>query len=436
MSGVLRGTVFAIETVNPFVDPLPWTQTCFAGVSSFFDSHSAYTRVASYYGISGSGFDGPTGSFPSGYSRWGVWRKANAGDSWDVWIGVNEQQNFLSENDPSGSWNLSAPNTADAGVGVIAGWHSSGVAWNGTSVNNGKDSFATATMWKSGTVLFPNVNTVFGNHYPSRSVAMGVGVSSVYANATASIVADDDSFTIHLFTPETPLAASAVHFTKYVAASSSFTLPYVSWVQTAPVLNTPLALFSSNTTPLGGISVKKTNDTAPLGLSGSYGFYAHVPTYHIDGTYNFTAVYPPNPSIVELYETPLALVVDDFKRQYVGYTDFVRASTNNIIPGSRFGSGSRIALMGDSFDPISVPWSSSFGFLTGASYVATFYTSSATILSGASYAHTSQSSLREIITQATADVILYRGIVTGSYYYGTTNPPVPSASNVVVVRKR
>ena len=76
-------------------------QYWFNSNSQFFDAHPAYTRIASYYGIGGTGFDSPTGSNPSGDNRWGVWRNSSAQDPYDVLIAATST-NPSNEN-PSGS---------------------------------------------------------------------------------------------------------------------------------------------------------------------------------------------------------------------------------------------------------------------------------------------------------------------------------------------
>lgn len=432
MSGTLHGTVFGVDGNTADI----WAKDAFSHIVSFFDSHPAYQRIASYYGVSGSGFDSSTGSFPSGYNRWGVWRK-NAGDVWDIWIGLTEGAAgpFPPTTDPSGSWNVLAPNNLNGGLGFIAAWNNSGVSWNGTIANNGKDSFTTTTMWKSGSIVFPTTNTKYGVYAPSQSIAIQGG-DSITVASTGSIVADDDNIAIN-FTAVNSTTKGSIYFNKYIPASGSFTLPYFCFAQNTAnsgLSNYTIGSYAIVAGGLGGCSIKKNDGISDSGLTGSYGFALYAPTQY--QSRNFTAVYPPNMSSVELYETPLAVFIGDYKRQYVGTTDFIRTVNSTLSLGTMFGSGSRVTIFNAFNNYTSIPWSSSFGHITGAYFTSSFYTGSSILLSSASYGHISQSSLRDIVGGGTAVSILYRGYLGGAFYYGATNPPVPGAVDVTVVRKR
>lgn len=432
MSGVLRGTVFGVAANTIDV----WGKDAFYSVARFFDNHPGYQRIASYYGKNGLGFDSSTGSYPSGYNRWGVWRKTS-GDVWDIWIGFTEGSSspFPSTTDPSGSWNVQSPTDVNGGLGFIAAWNNSGVAWNGSHLNNGKDQFVTTAMWKSGCIIFPTVNSKCGLYAPSQSIAIR-GADSATLASTGSIVADDDNIAIN-FTATLGSEKGSIYFNKYTPASGSFTLPYFCFAQNSDngeLSNYVIGSYASTTNPLGGCSVKKNDGFSISGLTGSYGFTLFAPAEYQNR--NFTAVFPPSLSTVELYETPLAVFIQDYKKQYVGTTNFIRTVNSTLPLGTRFGSGSRITIFNATNNYTSIPWSSSFGAINSAFFTSSFYTGSAILLSSASYGHISQSSLRDIVGGAVTPQTLYRGYLGGAFYYGVTNPPVPGAVDVTVVRKR
>jgi len=134
----------------------------FAWIAGYFDSHPGYVRIASNYGVNGSGFgfrsNGPT---PRG-GAFGVWRNVSSSlqsglsgepvsvPAFDFCMVLGTTTNAI---DATSSW---LPG-GQIGIWYTIAYHSSSAAWNGTTANNGQDNW-TGTPWKSGSIVLCRAN--------------------------------------------------------------------------------------------------------------------------------------------------------------------------------------------------------------------------------------------------------------------------------------
>lgn len=411
-------------------DPLIWAQNYFNNIVTFFDNNVGFTRVASYYGVDGTGFTSSTGSNPSGYNRWAVWRKTFGQHSFDLWFGLAEDcfayPPFL---DPSGSFNIGKFDNTVAGLGLIVVFHSSSAAWNGTTNNNGRDSFYHTSMWKSGSNILPSSNQPYGFNYPSQSIGINI-LNNTTNDVSGCIVLNEDNFAIINYSLDN--ANSFVFFENYSVRSSSFNLPYSLVKVENAFKDVAIGKITDIGNTKGGTFIKqKSGNTS---LSGAYGFTVKIPTGFTD-PYSLTPVYPPSTANYEFYKTPYAMLLSDYKQQYIGHSNFIQIAQKRFSAGHKFLSSSEIVIYKNSEYCFICPWSSSFGVLTGSSYVNLVHTRSLSSTLSQSYAHISESNLRDIQAIGGTRTIYYRGLLAGNYVYGTTNPPAVGATNVIVIKK-
>lgn len=419
----------AIFSVSDLVDTA-WAQNYFNNFVTFFDNNAGFTRIASYYGSGGTGFTSATGSNPSGYNRWAVWRKTFGQHSFDLWFGLAEDfASFPPTIDPSGSFNIGKYDNTVAGMGLIVAFHSSSAPWNGTTNNNGQDRFSHSSMWKSGSNILPSSNQPYGFNYPSQSIGVNI-LGNTISDVTGCIVLNEDNFAILNYSAD--FNNSFVFFENYSPRSSSFNLPY-SLVKVGTTFKDDIigkTSFVSNTN--GGAFIKQ--KAGITSLSGSYGFTVKIPTGFSD-PYSLTAIIPPSTSTLEFYKTPYSMLLSDYKQQYIGQSSFIQIAQKRFTAGHKFLSSSEIVIYKNTEYCFVCPWSSSFGILTGSGYINLVHTTSLGSLFSQSYAHTSESNLRNIQSVAGTRATYYRGLLAGSYVYGTTNPPAVGATNVIVIKK-
>lgn len=410
-------------------DPLIWAQNYFNNIVTFFDNNAGFTRIASYYGVGGTGFTSATGSNPSGYNRWAVWRKIFGQNSFDLWFGLAEDCfAFPPSIDPSGSFNIGKFDNTVPGMGLIVSFHPSSASWNGTTNNNGKDQFLHYSMWKSGSNILPSSNQRYGLSYPSQSIGVNV-LNNTINDVSGCIVLNEDNFAILNYSIDN--ANSFVFFENYSARSSSYNLPY-SLVKVENVFkDVTIGKITDTGNARGGNFIKQKNDN---NLSGSYGFVVKVPL-GFSAPYNLTAVIPPNASNYEYYKTPYSMLLNDYKQQYVGHSNFIQIAQNKFSAGDKFLSSSEIVIYKNSEYCFICPWSSSFAILTGSGYTNLVHTVSLISTVSQSYSHTTESNLRDMASVGFGRAPFYRGLLAGNYVYGTTNPPAVGATNVVVIKK-
>jgi len=401
--------------------------------SSFFDTHPAYTRIASYYGVNGTGFDSPTGSHPSGDNRWGVWRNTLAEDPYDVLLSVTSDGITNPSNaNPSGSlWFYNIDDGA-SGYGTIIAWHSSTVPWNGTSNNNGQDSFTTFP-WKSGSIIFPSSNSPHGFASGTRNMLQGLSSDPNHTGSVVScFLADNDNFTII-----TKLALDVSHvgrtitFERYTPLTTSIDLPYLMH---GTNINTTVLLGTQNSTVTeGGMSVKKNNGIS-TNLTSSQGYFVVINSFLT--TTNHGETQSSDPTDLGFNEYPIVVYVGPPKTQLGGYLTWTKTTSVRFAQGDIFVTGTRMAMKhGVGNYMLTKPWDYSTMGLFSQSF-GTYYTSASYYKTDSNYMLLYTSSLHPTSTiDNSIKTYLYRGRTLNGYVYGSTNPPTSDARDVVIVKR-
>ena len=437
LSGTVTGSTVSDLTTNTFY----W-------IKKAFGTHLGFSQISSYYGVNGTGL-GPSDSSDGGASgdcRWVVFRKIFGTDIFDVWLGANSIGSGNSTTtDPSGSYYISSLGT---GLGIATAWHSAGEAWNGTTANNGKDSFT--VPWKQGSLVLPRDNGRWGIYSASLNNLMGLkqANSSLQNSGTLNFVGDDDNFVIFgdggvtFSEPQNGVFDFFAAMLKYIPASASFELPYtmigVSHPNAPGGVNVPFyrGITFDNNGSDGGIWISKPTKNFN---SNSFGYGMD---WDAIGTRDFMPSFASNPSTgtgsVAIEHPILLLSTNPYI--YLGYVDFIRTLSAGFKSFDILGSGSRAVIGWGSnvgyetnFTSCSIPWSSSFGRLSDVS--GTFYVSGTAFLTSSLHGFTdvTQSFLFDRVILSASIVSVYRALSGSQYVYGYDT--VPSGTNPVLIAK-
>jgi hypothetical protein len=212
----------SIESVNGNL------KDCFAGIADYFDNRGGFQRISSNYG-GGTAFGYNSSQNKVGNEAWGVWRAVSASITYDIAVAV-------ATSDFTSNW-ISSP-TGTGNVGIILAWHSSSAAWNGTTNNNGSDTFS--TPWKSGTRTGLAVNRTGS----AANCLMSVypGNLSLPTNNSLFLITGDYDTTIIYNLPGRDASPSSTTNTQFGAVlgvynpiTSSITVPLIQWdMKTSP----------------------------------------------------------------------------------------------------------------------------------------------------------------------------------------------------------
>ena len=141
----------------------------FATVVRALESHPDWLRIAWYKGYNGTGLTGrfrePGASGPGAFA---VYRAINTSNNKPFDFVISWSDNFVVNPQPNGRWT----NNGDTGVGIAMAYHTSSVAWGGTTLNDGTDSFDTSSInqpWKDNSFVFPRDNGVDGSNQITRN---------------------------------------------------------------------------------------------------------------------------------------------------------------------------------------------------------------------------------------------------------------------------
>ena len=161
MAGTVKSNAVTLDVIYSNIGRY---QDCFAMMAKTLDSHPGCQRIASYYGLTGSGFGGTQTATCVKNTAWGVWRfnSSSTGTIFDLAVTLQYgPTNFNSA--VSGTWTNGG--AALTGISFAMAWHSSSAAWNGTTNNNGADKFTASTTqpWKTGSFVFPANNSSLTN---------------------------------------------------------------------------------------------------------------------------------------------------------------------------------------------------------------------------------------------------------------------------------
>ena len=399
----------------------------FNSIASFFDSHTSYQRIASYVGQNGT-------TFPTQVGIWafGVWRMVSASCIIDVFLGtVTASATYAATN---GKFLVSKGGN---GIGIMVAYHTSSAAWNGTTNNNGADSFT--HPWKTGSVILPSNNSlqrVSGSiafyDAPDKNRCLPLfGDANYYFYPQSKLIADENNFYISQ-EGTTGLVTKYMVFQKYEPSQDDYDLPYCmfssnvvnSLIVPPPIFdNTPLGRYAAG----GGCMIKKPSGTY---LSASYDVVAFTPRHAIFlsalGSGSDFRFKGPDRKVLEW---PYLVYKDGGSRQYLGYTTFMRCCPG-YPAGAIFGaSGSQRIIHGDSginYPSASFPWIDTAGL--GPVYSSGSYFKTGSYF-GAS--HLSTSNLFPSISVTSSQRVLYRYYSAGSNFY--TNNPTGAESNLTVI---
>lgn len=184
-----------------------YIKTIFASSSAFFDQHIGYQRIASFYGINGTGLN----VNELGDMAWVVYRAVSTSvvtgaplparnvPPFEFAITMNYESNPATN--VSGVWQFTTASgttlTNRIGVYYSLAYHSSGIAWSGSVNNDGQDSFDGITPWKTGSFVFPRQNGLSASAETTRNYCAPMHILNTL-NPTYQIffIADNDSILI------------------------------------------------------------------------------------------------------------------------------------------------------------------------------------------------------------------------------------------------
>lgn len=436
----LRCGIFDTDTGNG----IP-ARSFFARVAEFFDDHPSYTRVASQLGTS----LGAT-TFPNavGQNAYGVWRKSGS-DTHDVIVAYSTSS-AAEAFSPGGPlmWLYVSPDTTGNGVGVNVAWHSSSAAWQGTTNNDGFDVFV-GSPWKSESIVLPSENSHvayldpannngYPGYAPNKNLLTTIPTNGIPTNYHAVLSADENSFYLGLAADNT--TTNYVCFQRYTPTTSSYSLPYA--MHTSNVGNGYLVYVSDleyGRLPAGGggLTIYK-NTPGALVASTSFGATVSMPAFlpQIGSIMNNLREYGPNNT--SWVFSPL-LFSQLTERRYVGYPEFMLQGPGHLV-FDRAENGNWLTVGYGSHNGFSnclIPWSTTS--YTGSYPTGSAYTRQLTIATGSANFYgmqfTTMSNIFSPIVTIDDSRSLFRGKLLGSFYYGNDNPPVPTATDVTVIRE-
>lgn len=319
---------------------------CFAGIADYFDNRGGYQRVASNYG-GGLAFGYNSSQTKVGNEAWGVWRAISASITYDIAVAV-------ATSDFTSNW-ISSP-TGTGNVGIIIAWHSSSAAWNGTTNNNGLDTFT--TPWKTGTRTGLTVNRTGSATNCLMSVYPG-NLSLPTNNSLFLITGDYDNTIIYNLpgrntSPATTATAQyAAILGLYNPITSSITVPLIQWdMKTMPnPVNSTIGSLSTATE--GGLIISNSR-TLRFGFDHSY--------YEFLNTLAVTSVFVNNVNNRNIiYEYPANIWTDEIDGTFrdIGNIPMINI-TNSYMAGNLrfFRDNTRLTIYIYNTGCFTIPWDS------------------------------------------------------------------------------
>lgn len=438
----MAGALYHINAQVTGSNATELTQNTFYWIRKAFDNHPGYTRIASYYGVGGTGLGPNDGSDegPSQDPRWVVYRKTAGTTTFDLFIG-GTAGSFSPQNNPSGSYTIAGNPSR---MGFAAAWHPSGEAWNGTILNNGQDSFVSATLWKSGSTILPRSNSRWGYASSSLNDLAPFGeLSYLTPSSSIKFIADDDNFAVFGDgggNPSYPTSndGNFLFFGgmfQITPASASFDMPYLLSAWGASAFGNLTSLVRG--TEFGALSNLYAAGVwvqSPVGehtFSSSFGYGLD---WDAVGTDPIMPLFAPDPitgSGSYALESPILVFGGQPANFYLGYLDFIRVINSRFQSYDTFGSGSRIVIGWGSnagfasiFTSCSLPWSSSF--ISPVDISGTFYLSGTSFPTSSlhGWVHNTQSFLYDRFAYTTSSFTVYRSWDGSQYTYSTVSGDV------------
>ena len=398
------------------------TRASFFWIANFLDNHPAYSRVASYYG-------GGTGWLDSGEKTFGVWRNNSSSyGKWDIFVGWS-YNSYPNSSNPF--WKISVSNFG-VGIGIAA--HSTSVAWQGTTNNDGTDTFGNFVShpWKTGSVIFPATNGKHGTNSIIKNAMLpfrynaGTGTSRIHA------IGDNDNLAFLYSEANDSVFNYAFYFCEYTPVTSSYVFPYMMYLYNTDISTENFIRSSPISEYQGGIS---------FDLSGAF---SRGSTELVQFDYNQTAtdiLMPVNFQTGKIFEYPLQVAAGGAHKSYGGFTNFLRIVSKRLSSRDRLGSATRMVVGNGTGTGVSasVPWDGSTNPGGGTSHSGTneFVTSSILgLFSSQSLSKILSNITTTVTTTVTVSVSsstdLWRYFSAGNYLFSTTFPS--GQTDIVKVR--
>lgn len=403
---------------------------------NYFDDHPNFTRVASYYGVNGTGFGFSNASDESGENAWAIWRSTAATVAFDV--ALRWSYNSFSTAGVSGSW---AAGSSNFGMSLCVAFHSSGQAFAGTTNNNGQDSFNNSNPWKSGSLCFPRQNMAAGSEETEQRLSGLFESSFGSGTGRLHIAGDDDGFVFAWDNTDNGSYDSLAVFEKFIPFVSGASVPYFFYCSDTSnnlVQNTALGSIVDSNTLQGGISLALDGTNEDHGINS--GSYIPKTAYH-----NLYAqpIQLTSSADEPIREWPIIVGVDEGLAVGIdaplGHLNLVRTSWQSLTSSDLLRSGSddqRLALRTSTVSQptLTMPWTASVSPSAG-----TFY-SNATVFMTESVGFTvvTSSNLSQFASTVPATgggvtlVPFYRGLVSSEFVYQKNTPPA-GATDVVII---
>ncbi len=186
----------------------------------YFDAHPGFTRIASNYGTNGTGLSGSfTFASSSGENAWAIYRSASSSVQYDLAFVWSYNSNYTAN-----TWLA----TSNFGFGMAMAYHPSG-AWSGSTGNIGADTFSLASNpWRSGSVVFPRINSEGGTYVTNKNGVMKPSSYPVGQLVQLFIVGDNETTYFWTQNSDTTAIGSAHSFSgfgTYTPLTASYNLP-------------------------------------------------------------------------------------------------------------------------------------------------------------------------------------------------------------------
>lgn len=167
MSGPFQSRWYRISSPTFPVVGQQFYKHAFGALANYYDQHPAFLRIASNYGyentylfVSGSGLGTMRDWTQNPWDGcWGVWRAVSASVQYDVALIASDVTPI--NNYGASPWQPEGPYGSGIGIFAVASYHPSG-AWNGTTANDGTDTFV--TPWKPGSLTTVRCNASDGGN--------------------------------------------------------------------------------------------------------------------------------------------------------------------------------------------------------------------------------------------------------------------------------
>lgn len=398
--------------------------------------------------MAGLGF-GLSGSDTAvGDGAWAVYRNTGGEEPYDLFIGFSVSTDPSTS--PSGSWHCGY--YGGGGIGMMWAWDESGAPWQGTTFNDGTDTFS--TPWLSSALLMPAANqkdspaggTYTLNVTGSRNMAAALTPASWGAVAQSFLVCvgDNDGFNI-FWDQADEQYNNGIILERYTPYQEDYDLPYVMLGRQNVFNNNKVMrdYYQYAFNHSVGITLQKPI-AGRVGLSGTYCPKQEYPRFlsHGGGAgaanqhfgYFYTSSSTNKPVVSEF---PVHLGAGPPASRYAGFLNLFRVVAWTMPSNAKYGNQTRYALgfeggTASTWASGSIPWNSGWTAHPSSSNVefeALWHTSS---FGGIAYMPVTMSNLFEDVSIETNISVPYRGRF-GSVYIGNVNSPPPGSTDPVIL---